>query len=44
MPVPDLTARPVPVARVEQALIAIAAAEAGDQICSLDRYTTRLGP
>ena len=37
VPVPDLTGRPVPVAQVEQALIATAVARAGGQICSIDR-------
>ena len=44
VPVPDLTGRPVPVARVEQALVATAAAQAGDTICSIDRYSTRPDP
>jgi hypothetical protein len=44
VPAPDLTGRPVPVARVEQALIAVAVAWAGDQICSIDRYSTRPDP
>ena len=34
--VPDLTSRPVPVAHVEQALIAVTVARAGDQVC-IDR-------
>jgi hypothetical protein len=42
--VPDLTSRPVPVAHVEQALIATAVAHAGDQICSIDRYSSRPDP
>jgi hypothetical protein len=37
---PDLTGRPVPVAQVEQALVATAVACAGDQITSIDRYST----
>jgi hypothetical protein len=44
VPAPDLTGRPVPVAQVEQALIATAVARAGDQICSIDRYSTRPDP
>jgi hypothetical protein len=44
VPVPDLTGRPVPVAQVEQALIATAVARAGGQICSIDRYSTRPDP
>jgi hypothetical protein len=40
VPVPDLTGRPVPVAAVEQALIATAVARAGGQISSIDRYST----
>jgi hypothetical protein len=44
VPVPDLTSRPVPIADVEQALIATALAHAGDQICSIDRYSTRPDP
>jgi len=44
VPVPDLTSRPVPVARVEQALVAVAVARAGGQICSIDRYSTRPAP
>jgi hypothetical protein len=35
-PAPDLTGRPVPVAQVEQALIATAVARAGDQISHID--------
>jgi len=42
--VPDLTSRPVPIAHVEQALIATAVARAGDQICSIDRYSSRPDP
>jgi hypothetical protein len=44
VPVPDLTSRPVPVAAVEQALIATAVAHAGSQVCSIDRYSTRPDP
>jgi hypothetical protein len=44
VPAPDLTSRPVPVAQVEQALIATTVARAGDQICSVDRYSNRPGP
>lgn len=44
VPLPDLTGWPVPVAQVEQALIATAVARAGDQICSIDRYSSRPGP
>lgn len=44
VPVPDLTGRPVPVARVEQALVATAVAHAGDQICGIDRYSSRPNP
>jgi hypothetical protein len=44
VPVPDLTSRPVPVANLEQALIATALAHAGDQVCGIDRYSTRPGP
>jgi hypothetical protein len=44
VPAPDLTGRPVPVARVEQALIVTAVACAGDQVCSIDRYSTRPDP
>ena len=44
VPVPNLTSRPVPVAHVEQALIATAAACAGGQVCSIDRYSTRPDP
>ena len=44
VPVPDLTSRPVPVAAVEQALIAAAVAHAGGQVCSIDRYSIRLDP
>ena len=44
VPVPDLTGRPVPVAQVEQALIATAATCAGDQISHIDRYSTRPDP
>ena len=44
MPLPDLTGRPVPVAAVEQALIATAAAHSGGQVCSTDRYSTRRSP
>jgi hypothetical protein len=44
VPVPDLTSRPVPVAAVEQALIATAAARVGDQINHIDRYSTRPDP
>src|SRR5579872_7076239 len=40
VPVPDLTGRPVPVAQVEQALIATAVARADGQICSIHRYST----
>lgn len=36
--------RPVPVTQVEQALIAIAVAGAGDQISHTDRYSTRPDP
>ena len=43
-PVPDRTGPPVPVAAVEQALIAVAAAHAGDQVSSIDRYSTRPDP
>jgi hypothetical protein len=41
---PDLTSRPVPVARVEQALVAVAVAHAGGQVCSIDRYSGRPDP
>jgi hypothetical protein len=34
----------LPVAHVEQALIATAVAHAGDQICSIDRYSSRPDP
>src|ERR1700756_6040146 len=44
VPAPDLTAPPVPVACVEQALIATAVAHAGDQIRSIDRYSSRPEP
>ena len=44
VPVPDLTSRPVPVAAVEQALIATAVARARGQVCSIDRYSTRPDP
>jgi len=44
VPAPDLTGRPVPVADVEQALIAVAVACAGDQVCSIDRYSSRPDP
>jgi hypothetical protein len=44
VPAPDLTGRPVPVAQVGQALIAIAVARAGDQIGYIDRYSTRPDP
>jgi hypothetical protein len=44
VPVPDLTGRPVPVAAVEQALLATAVAHAGGQVCSIDRYSTRPDP
>ena len=44
VPVPDLTGRPVPVAHVEQALIATAVAQAGDQIRGIDRYSSRPDP
>jgi hypothetical protein len=44
VPVPDLTGRPVPVARVEQALVAVAVARAGETICSIDRYSSRPDP
>ena len=44
VPVPDLTGRPVPVARIEQALVAVATAQAGDTICSIDRYSSRPDP
>jgi hypothetical protein len=44
VPAPDLTGRPVPVAQVEQALIATAVARAGDQISHIDRYSTRPDP
>jgi hypothetical protein len=44
VPVPDLTSRPVPVAAVEQALIATAVAHAGGQVCGIDRYSTRPDP
>jgi hypothetical protein len=37
VPPPDLTGRPVPLAHVEQALIAAVAAQAGDHVCSIDR-------
>jgi hypothetical protein len=37
---PDLTGRPVPVAQVEQALIATAVTYADGQISSIDRYST----
>jgi hypothetical protein len=43
-PAPDLTGRPVPVAHVEEALIATATAHAGDQISRIDRYSTRPDP
>ena len=43
VPAPDLTGRPVPVAQVEQALIATAVARAGDQVSYVDRYSTRPG-
>jgi hypothetical protein len=39
-----LTSRPVPVAAVEQALIATAVAHAGGQVCGIDRYSTRPDP
>ena len=42
VPIPDLTGRPVPVAQVEQALIAVA--QTGDQVCSIDRYSSRPEP
>ena len=44
VPAPDLTGRPVPVAQVEQALIATAVARAGGQISRIDRYSTRPDP
>ena len=44
VPVPDLTGRPVAVARVEQALIATVVAHAGDQVCSIDPYSSRPDP
>jgi len=44
LPVPDLTSRPVPVAAVEQALIATAVAHAGGQVCGIDRYSSRPDP
>ena len=44
VPVPGLTSRPVPVAAVEQALIATAVAHAGGQVCGIDRYSTRPDP
>lgn len=44
VPVPDLTSLPVPVAYVEQALIAVAVTHAGNQICRTDRYSTRPAP
>jgi hypothetical protein len=44
VPVPDLTSRPVPVAQVEQALVAVAVAQAGDQVCGIDRYSSRPDP
>ena len=44
VPAPDLTGHPVPVAQVEQALIATAVAHAGDQIRSIDRYSSRPEP
>jgi hypothetical protein len=44
VPAPDLTGHPVPVAQVEQALIATAVAYAGDQISHTDRCSTRPGP
>ena len=44
VPVPDLTGRPVPVAAVEQALIAVAVAHADGQVCGIDRYSARPGP
>ena len=39
---PDQPASPL--AQVEQALIATAVAQAGDQICNIDRYSSRPGP
>ena len=44
VPVPDLTSRPVPVANVEQALIALALAHADGQVCGINRYSTRPDP
>jgi len=44
VPAPDLTGPPVPVAQVEQALIATAVARAGGQISHIDRYSTRSDP
>jgi hypothetical protein len=44
VPAPDLAGRPVPVAAVEQALIATAVAHAGAQISHIDRYSTRPDP
>jgi hypothetical protein len=44
VPVPDLTGRQVPVAAVEQALIAVAVARAGDEISHIDRYSSRPDP
>jgi len=44
VPAPDLTGRPVPVAAVEQALIATAVAHAGGQIIHIDDYSTRPDP
>jgi hypothetical protein len=44
VPVPDLTGQPVPVARVEQALIAVAVTRAPGEICRIDRYSTRPDP
>jgi hypothetical protein len=43
-PVPDLTGQPVPVAHVEQAMIATAVTQAPGQICHIDRYSTRPDP
>src|ERR1700691_1197298 len=41
---PELTGRPVPVAQVEQALIATAVARAGDRISHIDHYSSRPEP